>query len=150
MKLLVVDDEPTFRMLLEDFLKSQGWTVFTAADGEEGLAILRGSTINFIISDIYMPVMDGLKFLKAAREIPGYEDTPFLFVSAHDDGHTKEAVQAAKNGGFMLKTRPVSELKTWIDYLLIPKEKRPSTPPSAQSAMNTARIPRREDRSPRR
>ena len=147
MKILVVDDEPTYRMLLEDFLKGQGWTVFTAAEGEEGLAILRSAKINFIISDVYMPTMDGLKFLKAVREIPGCQTTPFLFMSSNDDEHTKEAVQASKNGAFMKKSRPMNELKAWIAYLLMPKENRPTTPPGSESAPLSTRTPRREDRS---
>ena len=149
MKILVVDDEQSYRMLLEDFLKREGWTTFSASHGEEGLKVLSTTSVNIVISDVYMPIMDGLKFLKAARLVPGHENTPFLFVSANDDELTKAALQAAKNGGFMKKSKPMHELKAWIAYLLMPMDKRPALQPGSTPESFTRTKPR-EDRAPRR
>jgi two-component system chemotaxis response regulator CheY len=129
MNILVVDDEPTYRMLLEQYLRKEGWSVHTAADGEEGMKKLTEVKIDFIISDVYMPRMDGVKFQTARREIPGYEEVPFLFVSGNDDEYTLQAARSSKNVGFIRKTKPLNELKTWIDYLMTPAEKRPATRP---------------------
>jgi len=129
MNILVVDDEPEYRLLMRSFLMQEGWDVFTAEDGEEGLEKMADARMDMIISDVYMPVMDGLKFHKTIREIPGYEHVPFLFVSAYDDQHTLQAVQNPKIEGFLKKGRSIGELKEWIQYLTAPEEKRPKFPP---------------------
>ncbi|HYQ87649.1 MAG TPA: response regulator [Bacteroidota bacterium] len=129
MNILVVDDESEYRILVGGFLKDQGWAVFLAGDGQEGLDILFRETIDIIVSDIYMPVMDGLKFHKAVRSNEKFSKIPFLFVSAYDDRYTMEAVKDAKLDGFSRKGRPVSDLKAWIEYLTTPVDRRPPAPP---------------------
>src|SRR5713226_356100 len=88
MNILVVDDERLMRSLLRDFLKGLKWTVFEAEHGEEALAIVRTKTIDFIVSDVYMPVMNGLNFHKAVISDPATANIPFLFVSGYDDDST--------------------------------------------------------------
>ena len=147
MNILVVDDEPSYRMLLEHFLKDQGWTVCTASNGEEGLKKLRETKIDFIISDVYMPIMDGIKFQKAIHAIPEFAQIPFLFVSAFDDDYTMEAVRSSKYIGFMKKAKPVEELKEWIDYLTSPIDKRRIIPPGAeQKVVRNVRHERSDDK----
>ncbi|HET6273766.1 MAG TPA: response regulator [Bacteroidota bacterium] len=129
MRILVVDDEPEYRLLMRSLLMQEGWEVFLAEDGEEGLQKMAEAKMDLIISDVYMPVMDGLKFHRTVREIPGYQETPFLFVSAYDDEHTMDAVKNPKIEGFLKKGRSIGELKAWIEYLTAPEEKRPKFPP---------------------
>ena len=129
MNILVVDDEISYRQLLLTFLKMQGFTVFTAADGLEALKQLSETQIDFIISDIYMPLMDGLKLHAKVREISDYKTIPFLFISGYSDQNTLAALPKTKNDGFIQKTQPLTLLMQWIHYLMTPEEKRPSTPP---------------------
>jgi CheY-like chemotaxis protein len=56
--------------------------------------------MDLIISDIYMPVMDGFKLRNAVREMPGWVTLPFLFLSGYDDQYTLEAVKDPKIEGF--------------------------------------------------
>ena len=133
MNVLVVDDEREYRVLVGNYLSEQGWTVFLAADGQEGVDTLYREKIDIIVSDIYMPVMDGLKFHRAVRNNPRFAGIPFLFVSAYDDRHTLEVVKDTKLEGFSRKGRPVSDLKLWIEYLMTPVEKRPVVPPGDTS-----------------
>jgi len=125
MNILVVDDEPTYRVLLEDYLRAQDWLVYTASNGEEGLKRLRETEIDFIICDVYMPAMDGLKFQSARDAMPEFAHIPLLFVSAYADEHTLLAASTSKNCGFMKKGSPMRELREWIQYLTTPPEKRP-------------------------
>jgi CheY-like chemotaxis protein len=129
MKILVVDDEPAYRLVLRSVLKDEGYEVEVAENGEEALKMLASTQIDFVISDIYMPVMDGIRFHKAVRAIPEYATLPFLFVSAFDDQHTLDAVKDPKYEGFLRKARPVTELKEWIGFLSTPAEKRAKFPP---------------------
>jgi len=129
MNILIVDDEPEYRMLLGHHLEVEGHTVFLSENGEEGIKVLDAEKIDLIISDVYMPVMDGLKFHKTVRSISKFVSIPFLFVSGFDDQHTLSAVNSSKLDGFIRKARPLSELNAWIKYLTTPVDKRSPSPP---------------------
>ncbi len=137
MTILVVDDEPEYRLMLRNVLVNEGFTVVLAENGEDGYRKLKETAVDMIISDIYMPVKDGIKFHKAVRDDPAFASLPFLFVSAFDDQHTLEVVKNAKCEGFLRKARPVSELKEWIQYLTTPESQRSPLPPGgARSRLN--------------
>ena len=129
MVILVVDDEPEYRMIMRSVLMAEGYDVVLAEHGEEALEKLKESKVDLVISDIYMPVMDGIRFHRTVRNIPEIETLPFLFVSAYDDQHTLDAVKDPRREGFLRKARPVEELLEWIVYLTTPEEKRPKSPP---------------------
>jgi CheY-like chemotaxis protein len=138
MTILVVDDEPEYRLIMRSVLMSEGWDVLLAEHGQEGMEKLHDSKVDLVISDIYMPVMDGIKFHREVRATPEFEKTPFLFVSAYDDQHTLDAVKDPRYEGFLRKARPVEELIEWINYLTTPEESRPKLPPGgARSKLNT-------------
>src|SRR5689334_11024000 len=133
MNILIVDDEPSYRFLVKAALEEEeGWTVFEAAHGEDGLDILHDEKIDIVISDVYMPVMDGIKFHKNVRAMPAHTSTPFLFVSAYDDDYTKAAITNARTEGFVRKGKPVAFLKEWIRYLTTPADRRSIVPPSEE------------------
>ena len=80
--ILVVDDETVAAATLARFLCHRGYSVSTAENGEEGLALVRERTIDLIISDIRMPVMDGEQMLLALRAFDG--DVPVVVVTGQD------------------------------------------------------------------
>jgi CheY-like chemotaxis protein len=129
MRILVVDDEPEYRLIVRTVLTTEGYEVVVAENGEEALEKMEEGGVDFVISDIYMPVMDGIKFHRKARAIPALASIPFLFVSAFDDQHTLEAVEDPTLDGFLRKARPVEELLEWIKYLTSPPEERAKNPP---------------------
>jgi CheY-like chemotaxis protein len=129
MTIMVVDDEPEYRLIMRSVLSSEGWDVVLAENGEDAIAKLEQEHVDLVISDIYMPVMDGIRFHRSVRDMPEYEKLPFLFVSAFDDQHTLDAVKDPRFEGFLRKARPVEELIEWIEYLIAPDDKRPKTPP---------------------
>jgi len=129
MNILIVDDEPQFRMVLTSLLLQEGLDVVSAENGEDALTKLKEQEFDLVICDVYMPVMDGIKFHKAVRAIPKFERLPFLFISGYDDEHTVNAVNNPFVEGFLKKGRPVGVLKEWIQYLTTPEEKRPKIPP---------------------
>ena len=114
-----------------------GWTVFLAEDGEEALQKMHREKMDVVVSDIYMPVMDGIKLHKIVRETQGFETMPFLFVSGFDDQYTMDAVKNPKIDGFFKKGREVSELNEWILYLTAPTGLRPKFPPGQKPKMST-------------
>ena len=129
MTILLVDDELEYRMLLRTVLLSRGFEVILAENGQEALDKIRGLMPDLVVSDIYMPVMDGLKMSRALREMPGFEKVPILFLSGYDDQHTLDAVKDPRYEAFLRKGSPLEELIRWIDYLTTPVENRPSSLP---------------------
>ncbi len=127
MTILVVDDEVSYRLLMKSLLVDEGYEVLLAEDGEEALEKLEETPIDLIISDIYMPVMDGFKLHRAIRGIPKWEKMPILFVSAYDDQHSMDVIQNPKIEAFLKKGRPFSEIKEWMEYLMAPADERKST-----------------------
>ncbi len=134
MTILVVDDEPEFRIIMRSVLRAEGMDVILAEHGQEALEKLKETKFDLVITDIYMPVMDGIKLHRAVRAMPEFEKLPFLFVSAYDDQHTVEAVKDPRYEGFFRKAKPVPEMMAWIQYLTTPEERRPRMPPSGSKS----------------
>jgi two-component system, sensor histidine kinase and response regulator len=84
-KILVMEDELSIRENIVELLEDEGYVVFEAADGREGLDLALDKMPDLIISDIMMPVLDGYGVLKAVREHPPLATTPFIFLSAKAD-----------------------------------------------------------------
>ena len=78
--ILIVEDDKEIRDGVEIYLKNQGYQVWKAANGKEGLEIVAQEEIHLAILDIMMPVMDGIEVLKAARG--SGNTTPALFLTA--------------------------------------------------------------------
>ncbi len=128
-RILVVDDEPDYRLVVRSILSTKGYEAVLAANGEEAWRKLEEGPVDFVISDIYMPVMDGIKFHRLVRASGKYQNLPFLFVSAFDDQFTMDAVKDPRVDGFLKKGSKVQELLEWVEYLLTPEDKRPKLPP---------------------
>jgi len=131
MRILVIDDQQEYRLMLRDILMSHQWDVLMASNGEEGFHRLSSDEVDLVISDIYMPVMDGIRLHKKVRATPQWATLPFLFVSGFDDEHTRNAVQDPRVDGFFRKSAPIAELVEWVTYLTTPLAKRTRVPPGA-------------------
>src|SRR5207249_2827110 len=103
-KILIVDDDRSIRELLEILLKNEGLTVISAAGAEKGLAEAKATEFDVIISDLKMPNMTGIDFLRELRETGlirrrrGEVGTQFILLTAHAEAEA--AVQALKMGAF--------------------------------------------------
>jgi len=80
--ILVVDDQPSVRALLKDYLSTQGYRVVTANDGQEALFVARHEHPNLVLLDIMMPKMDGYQFLSAFRR---ENQVPVIVLSAKEE-----------------------------------------------------------------
>lgn len=129
MTVLLVDDDPTFRNLLHDLLLNEGHEVLAVENGEEAMRRLAVVRPDIIVTDIYMPVMDGAQLHKNVRDNPLYATLPFLFISGYDDGSTHTSHWDPRYDGFHCKNKPLEEMKNWIEYLTTSLEKRDKYPP---------------------
>lgn len=83
--ILLIDDHEDFRMVLKYELGLEGYKVIQAEDGYDGLAQMATGTVpSLIITDVNMPNLDGLQFLKLIRKQPRFKDVPVLICTADD------------------------------------------------------------------
>ncbi len=82
-KVLVVDDEPGVRELLQDALSIAGYEVSVAEDGQRALTSLRKSKVDLVIADVNMPHLDGYEVVSRMRD--GGDQTPVIFLTARND-----------------------------------------------------------------
>ena len=100
--LLLIDDEVELSESMKELLEDEAQEIFTATNGEEALHIMAENKIDCVVSDIKMPVMDGLKFMKMARE-RGHEQ-PIIFFTGHGTEQLKK--EARKLGAADLLVKP--------------------------------------------
>ena len=92
---LLVDDSQFFRNMLSPLIEAQGYRVHTAKDPEEGMRMLETMDIDVLISDIEMPIMNGLEFIGEVRKNPNLENLPAVAVSSHtSDEDYNRGIQA--------------------------------------------------------
>jgi len=133
MLVLIVDDEEGMVNVLRALLQSKGYEVLSARNGSEALERIKQVKVDVVISDIYMPVMDGIRLHKALRERPETAKMPFIFISGYDDEYTAGAVRDARYEAFWKKVGPVDQLLKWVEYLLMPEGKRSKIRPDGVS-----------------
>ena len=102
-RILIVDDDPGQRSLLDSFLRSQGFETVLASSGEEALEKLRGAEFGMMISDVRMPGRSGLETLRQARQ--EHAVLPVLLVTAYAD--IREAVGAMRDGALNYLAKPI-------------------------------------------
>jgi DNA-binding NtrC family response regulator len=101
--LLIVDDDPGQRSLLDSFLRSQGFETLPVPSGEAALDALQSHPVDMMISDVRMPGISGLDTLRRARQ--QHAVLPVLLVTAYAD--IKEAVEAMRDGAVNYLAKPI-------------------------------------------
>lgn len=79
--IMVVDDSASIRQVVGIALRGAGYTVIEACDGRDALSKLTGDKIHLIISDVNMPNMDGITFVKELKQNPRYKFTPVIMLT---------------------------------------------------------------------
>ncbi len=112
--ILVIDDEPSWQVLLQRYLEKKGFVVKTAGSATEALQTLSSYKPDLIMSDIRMPDMNGFDFLHTLKEQPQLASTPVVFLSGIDDFDARQVARTLGAAGYMVK--PLNEQD--IDSLL--------------------------------
>jgi DNA-binding NtrC family response regulator len=111
--ILIVEDEPRMRRLLEISLSEDGHSVHTSADAETGLLHLRKASADLVVTDLKLPGMNGLEFLQEGKRLN--PALPFIVMTAY--GSVETAVDAMKAGAsdYVLKPFTIAEMKLVIN-----------------------------------
>ncbi len=102
--ILVVDDEPNYLVVLSELLRDEGFEIFTASSGKEGLEVFKEVDLDLIITDMQMPEMDGLQFLQEIKKKES--EIPVIMITAYAE--VEKAVTAMQAGAFSYLAKPFS------------------------------------------
>ncbi len=108
---LVVDDEPNYLVVLSELLVDEGFEVFTASGGTEGLKIVEDVDLDLVITDMQMPDMNGLEFLQKIKQ--KQKDLPVIIMTAYAE--IDKAVEAMRVGAFNYLAKPFSNNELLIN-----------------------------------
>jgi len=117
--ILVVDDSASIRQVVGIALKGAGYEVIEAVNGQEALDSLGGQRIHLVISDVNMPVMDGITFLKKLKEKAEYKFTPVIMLTTESAENKKAEGQAAGAKAWVVKPFQPQQLLGAVSKLVM-------------------------------
>jgi len=100
---LVVDDDRTTRKLLSLYLKGNGFDVATAENGLDAIEKLGGGSVNLVVTDLNMPYMDGIEFIRTMKTNPDTGHIPVLMITTEDDDEERKRATDAGADGYLIK-----------------------------------------------
>lgn len=114
---LIVDDAATVRMFHRSLVEAAGWTVIEAENGVEALERAADQPVDLMLVDVNMPVMDGYRFIEAARETDGLGHVPAVMVSTEGQLADSERAFCASANHYIVKPMDPLALSTLLRLL---------------------------------
>jgi two-component system, chemotaxis family, chemotaxis protein CheY len=118
-KILIVDDSSSVRTVARMALREKGYEVLEAANGQEALAKLDSERCNLVISDVNMPVMDGITLLKEIKRHPNYKFTPVIMLTTEAGEDKKQEGRAAGAKAWITKPFQPQSLIDAVSKLIL-------------------------------
>ncbi len=118
--ILVVDDSASLRQVVGMALKGAGYDVVEGCDGKDALTKLDGRKLHLIISDVNMPNMDGISFVKAVKQLPNYKFTPIIMLTTESQESKKLEGQAAGAKAWVVKPFKPEQMLSAVSKLCLP------------------------------
>lgn len=100
---MIVDDSASLRQVVNIALSNAGYSVIEACDGKDALSKLNGVKVHLIVSDVNMPNMDGITFVKEMKLLPNYKFTPVIMLTTESQESKKAEGQAAGAKAWVVK-----------------------------------------------
>jgi two-component system, chemotaxis family, chemotaxis protein CheY len=116
--ILTVDDSASIRQLVGMTLSAAGYRMAEAVNGAEGLSKAQAGGVDMVVTDLNMPVMDGLTFIRELRKLPAGKGLPILFLTTESDGGLKQQAKAAGATGWIVKPFQRDQLVAVIKKVL--------------------------------
>ncbi|MCQ8129133.1 response regulator [Methylomonas rivi] len=118
--ILVVDDAASIRQVVGIALKGAGYNVIEAVDGKDGLSKLNGEKVHLIISDVNMPNMDGITFVRELKQLPAYKFTPVIMLTTESQEAKKQEGQLAGAKAWVVKPFQPQQMLAAVSKLVMP------------------------------
>lgn len=117
-KIMIVDDSESIRDVVNYTLETNGYDVLVGIDGQDALKHLNGQQIDLVITDLYMPNMDGISLIKEIRKNDNYKRTPILFLTTESQQGKKIEAKSAGATGWIVKPFIPDSLVTIIKKVI--------------------------------
>jgi two-component system chemotaxis response regulator CheY len=117
-KILAVDDSPSIRQMVKLTLSKAGYEVTEANDGADGLRKAQTNLVDMVVTDLNMPVMNGLGLIRELRKLSAYRGVPILFLTTESDPEMKKRAKAAGATGWITKPFQQDQLVAVIKKVL--------------------------------
>ncbi|MBN8495072.1 MAG: response regulator [Burkholderiales bacterium] len=119
--ILIVDDSSSLRTVVKLALTRAGYDVLEAGDGQQGLAQLdKAAKVHLIVSDVNMPVMDGISFVKQVKQHPRHRFAPVVMLTTEGQDAKKEQGRAAGAKAWIVKPFNPPQLLDAVSKLILP------------------------------
>ena len=118
--ILIVDDSASLRQVVAIALRGAGYDVLEGCDGRDALTKLDGRKVHLIISDVNMPNMDGISFVKAVKQLPAYRFTPVIMLTTEAGEDKKREGQAAGAKAWVVKPFQPPQMLNAVAKLILP------------------------------
>jgi two-component system, chemotaxis family, chemotaxis protein CheY len=117
--IMLVDDSATILLSISNILTKAGYTVEKANCAADGLAKFKGGVkVDLLITDLNMPGMNGIEFIKAVRTLPNYKFMPILFLTTESQQSKRMEAKAAGASGWLVKPATADELLATIKLVI--------------------------------
>ena len=116
--ILAVDDSTSLRQMVAFTLKSSGFEVIEAVDGQDALDKLRNGSVDLVLTDQNMPRMDGIELIRQLRALPSYKFTPLLMLTTESGADKKAEGKAAGATGWLVKPFNPEQLIATVQKVL--------------------------------
>jgi two-component system chemotaxis response regulator CheY len=117
---MIVDDSASLRQAVAIALKQAGYDVIEGCDGKDALGKLTGQKVHLIVSDVNMPNMDGISFVKEVKKHPNYKFTPIIMLTTEAGENKKAEGQAAGAKAWVVKPFKPDQLLNAVSKLILP------------------------------
>lgn len=116
--IMIVDDSASLRQVVSTALRDEGYETLEASDGQDALNKLDGKRVNLVISDVNMPNMDGITFLKELKKLPNYKFTPVIMLTTESQESKKAEGKAAGAKAWVVKPFQPQQLISAVNKLI--------------------------------
>jgi len=117
---MIVDDSASLRQVVSIALRGAGYQVLEACDGKDALAKLTGQKVHLIISDVNMPNMDGISFVRTLKQSSLYKFTPVIMLTTESQEAKKQQGQAAGAKAWVVKPFKTEQMLNAVQRLVLP------------------------------
>ena len=117
--ILIVDDSSSMRQVVGITLKQAGYELIEASDGKDALSKLGGQKIHLVISDVNMPNMDGITFVREMKKTAAYRFVPVVMLTTEGTDEKKKAGQDAGAKAWVVKPFQPQQLLAVVTKLLM-------------------------------
>lgn len=117
--IMLVDDSATILLSISSILTKAGYAVEKASDASQGLDKFQAATkVDLLITDLNMPGMNGIEFIKEVRQLPAYKFMPILFLTTESQQSKRIEAKAAGASGWLVKPVSADQLLSTIKMVL--------------------------------